>query len=199
MSTKTSTLSFYLEELKKKDNYTYIHSIHVARLTNIFCKLLNVSKKETEEITISAILHDIGKINVPLHILQGKTKLTDEEWLIMKQHPIYSIEYLKESNYSNVILENILCHHERISGNGYPRGLKETEIPYGAKIIAIADSLDAMLTNRSYRRKLSFEQVKEEIAKNIGTMYDKVIGEVILDNWVLVENYYSCDFIQNQV
>ena len=173
--------------------------MHVAKLTNIFCKLLKVSKEETEEITISAILHDIGKIKVPLHILQGTTKLSDEEWSQMQQHPIFGVEYLKDSNFNNTILQNILCHHERLSGKGYPHNLTENNIPFGAKIIAIADSLDAMLTNRSYRRRLSFEQAKEEIAKNINVMYDKVIANTVLANWNIIESYYSCDFIKNQV
>lgn len=199
MTASPYALSCCMKELREKDEYTYIHSLHVAKLTNIFCSLLKVSKEETKEITIAAILHDVGKINVPLHILQGNSKLTEEEWTIMKNHAIFSIEYLKDRNFNDSILKNILCHHERISGTGYPNQLKENEIPFGAKIIAIADSLDAMLTNRSYRRKLSFEQAKEEIAKNAGIMYDNKMVQVILNNWNVVENYYSCDFVKNHV
>ena len=199
MTASPHALPCCLEELRKKDEYTYFHSLHVARLTNIFCKLLKVSKEETQEITTAAILHDIGKINVPLHILQGNSKLTEEEWAIMKQHTIFSIEYLKDRNFKDSILENILCHHERVSGTGYPNQLKGNEIPFGAKVIAIADSLDAMLTNRSYRKKLSLEQAKEEIEKNKGFMYDEKITQIILEHWNAIENYYSCDFVKNHV
>lgn len=99
MTASPYALSCCMKELREKDEYTYIHSLHVAKLTNIFCSLLKVSKEETKEITIAAILHDVGKINVPLHILQGNSKLTEEEWTIMKNHAIFSIEYLKDRNF----------------------------------------------------------------------------------------------------
>ncbi|MBQ8776034.1 MAG: HD domain-containing protein [Treponema sp.] len=147
------------------------------------CKILNLDKNETEKVHIAAHLHDIGKIGVPDAVLQKQGKLTENEWQQMKKHPEYGANILKKSHRLSELSEIVLMHHERFDGKGYPFGKSGNEIPLGARIIAICDSIDAMTSNRCYRKSLSFETCYNEIKINLGKMYDPQIGQKVLDNW----------------
>ena len=147
------------------------------------CGKLGISHEETQEIHISGHLHDIGKIGVPDRVLLKPGKLNDEEWALMKKHPEIGADILSKSPHFSRIAAIILHHHERWDGKGYPFGAKGTEIPIGARIIAVCDSIDAMASARAYRKALPLDVVKSEIEKNIGIMYDPKIAQVALDNW----------------
>ena len=161
--------------LDTRDPYTGGHSQRVSDMALEVCKILGLDKNETEKVHIAAHLHDIGKIGVPDAVLQKQGKLTENEWQQMKKHPEYGANILKKSHRLSELSEIVLMHHERFDGKGYP--------PLGARIIAICDSIDAMTSNRCYRKSLSFNTCYNEIKINLGKMYDPQIGQKVLDNW----------------
>lgn len=169
--------------LDARDPYTGNHSRRVSDMACFLCQKLGISHEETQEIHISGHLHDIGKIGVPDRVLLKPGKLNDEEWALMKKHPEIGADILSKSPHFSRIAAIILHHHERWDGKGYPFGAKGTEIPIGARIIAVCDSIDAMASARAYRKALPLDVVKSEIEKNIGIMYDPKIAQVALDNW----------------
>lgn len=169
--------------LDARDPYTGNHSRRVSDMACFLCGKLGISHEETQEIHISGHLHDIGKIGVPDRVLLKPDRLNDEEWALMKKHPEIGADILSKSPHFSRIAAIILHHHERWDGKGYPFGAKGTEIPIGARIIAVCDSIDAMASARAYRKALPLDVVKEEIRKNIGIMYDPKIAQVALDNW----------------
>lgn len=169
--------------LDTRDPYTGGHSQRVSDMALEVCKFLKLDAKNTEKIHIAAHLHDIGKIGISDSILLKQGKLNDEEWKIMKKHPEIGANILKKSSYLKELAEIVLFHHERFDGKGYPMGKNGTEIPLGSRIIAICDSIDAMTSNRCYRKSLSFEDCFNQIQINLGKMYDPEIGKLVLENW----------------
>lgn len=141
------------------------------------------NEKDSENVHIAAHLHDIGKIGIPDMILNKPVKLNDEEWQIMKKHSSIGAEILSKSHKLSELKEMVLHHHERYDGKGYPDGLKAEQIPVGARIIAICDSIDAMTSNRHYRKAMGFEYCRKEIEMNLGKMYDPIIGKYVLKHW----------------
>jgi uncharacterized domain HDIG len=172
-----------VEALDAKDPYTAGHSQRVSDMALEICNLIGLKKEDIEKIHIAAHLHDIGKIGVPDLVLNKTDKLNQEEWELMKKHPQIGADILSKSKHLNELKHIVLCHHERFDGYGYPLGLKGEAIPTGARIIAICDSIDAMTSNRSYRKAHSLSYCHEEIEKNLGKMYDPIIGQFILDHW----------------
>ncbi len=169
--------------LDAKDPYTAGHSQRVSDMVLKVCEMIGLKKSDKEKIHIAAHLHDIGKIGVPDAVLNKVSKLDDEEWEAMKKHPQIGAEILSKSHHLSDLKEIVLCHHERFDGKGYPAGLKGEEIPVGARIIAICDSIDAITSNRSYRKAFDFNYCYQEIEKNLGIMYDPFIGEYVLRHW----------------
>lgn len=169
--------------LDAKDPYTAGHSQRVSDMAMEVCRLIGLSAEATEEIHIAAHLHDIGKIGVPDAVLNKTDRLTEEEFAFIKKHPTIGAEILSKSHHLSEVKDIVLSHHERFDGKGYPQGLKAQEIPVGARIIAICDSIDAMTSTRSYRTARSYEFCYDEIKKNLGIMYDPVIGQYVLDHW----------------
>ena len=169
--------------LDARDPYTGNHSRRVSDMACFLCIKLGISHAETQEIHIAGHLHDIGKIGVPDRVLQKPTKLNDEEWQLMKKHPEIGAEILSKSEHFTRLGAIILHHHERYDGKGYPFGAKGEEIPLGARIIAVCDSIDAMASARAYRNSLPLEVCRSEIEKNIGLMYDPTVAKTALENW----------------
>lgn len=169
--------------LDAKDPYTAGHSKRVSDMALKVCQLIGLKKKDADAVHIAAHLHDIGKIGVPDAVLNKEGKLTEEEWQYIKRHPAIGAEILGKSHYLSELSEIVLMHHERYDGKGYPQGKSGTEITVGARIIAICDSIDAMTSNRCYRKAHDFAYCYEEIKKNLGSMYDPVIGEYVLQHW----------------
>lgn len=169
--------------LDAKDPYTAGHSERVSDMAVAVCRLLDLTEEQTQQIHIAAHLHDIGKIGVPDIVLLKEGKLTDDEWGKMKKHPEIGSEILSKSQHLSELKDIVLHHHERYDGKGYPSGLKADEIPLGARVIAICDSIDAITSNRCYRKAHDFDFCFGEIQKNLGLMYDPKIGQLVLDNW----------------
>ena len=166
-----------------KDSYTAHHSERVKAYTELLSRFLGLSEASVSLITHAAHLHDIGKMGISDNVLGKPGKLTDDEFSIIKQHPIIGAKILMQSNYTHELVQIVLHHHERFDGRGYPEGLKGEEIPIGARIIAIADSIDAMTSKRVYRDAMSLDYCRKEIEKNLGVMYDPAIGRVALEHW----------------
>jgi diguanylate cyclase (GGDEF)-like protein/putative nucleotidyltransferase with HDIG domain len=166
-----------------KDSYTAHHSDRVKAFSEQIARLLGLSEASVSLITHAAHLHDIGKMGISDSVLGKPGKLTDDEFSIIKQHPVIGAKILMQSNYTHELVQIVLHHHERYDGRGYPEGLKGEDIPIGARIIAIADSIDAMTSKRVYRDAMSLDYCRQEIEKNLGVMYDPAIGKVVLDHW----------------
>lgn len=177
--------------LDARDPYTGDHSKRVSDMACFLCVKLCISHEETQENHIAGHLHDIGKIGVPDRVLLKPTSLDDEEWKLMKKHPEIGAEILSKSEHFTRLAAIILHHHERYDGKGYPFGAKGEEIPLGARIIAVCDSIDAMASARAYRKPLSLEVCRSEIEKNIGLMYDPIIAKIALDNWKELTKEYK--------
>ena len=166
-----------------KDSYTAHHSERVKVYTELLARSLGLSEGSVSLITHAAHLHDIGKMGINDNVLGKPGKLTDDEFAIIKQHPVIGAKILMQSNYTHELVQIVLHHHERYDGRGYPEGLKGENIPIGARIIAIADSIDAMTSKRVYRDAMSLDYCRQEIEKNLGVMDDPAIVKVALDHW----------------
>ncbi|MGB4509190.1 MAG: HD domain-containing phosphohydrolase, partial [Syntrophomonadaceae bacterium] len=123
----------------------------------------------------AAILHDLGKVNIPTEILNSPNKLQHYEWMIIKQHPVYGANMLKHYQIYDDVVSGIMSHHERFDGLGYPNNLIGEEIPWQGRIIAIADSLDAMVSYRHYRKEKTLNQALQEIWNMKGVQFDPYI------------------------
>ena len=164
-----------------RDSQTAGHSRRTALYSTTIATELGATERELKNIAIGAWLHDIGKLSTPDAILLKPGPLTEEEWRIMRRHVEVGHDLVKRIPFLAQAAEIILTHHERWDGSGYPRGLKATEIPLGARIFAIADTVDAMTTDRPYRAALSFEEAREEIRSGAGKRYDSQLATVFLN------------------
>nr|WP_309100329.1 HD-GYP domain-containing protein [Fredinandcohnia onubensis] len=168
--------------LDSRDTYTLHHSENVATYSEKIAKKMNLSKHCCEIIRKGALLHDIGKIGIPEQILMKNGKLTDKEYEIIKSHPTIGYEMIKHVGdfEKSGVLDIVLYHHERYDGKGYPKGLAEKQIPLFARIVAVADSFDAMISKRVYRDELDLKYTLNEIRKGKGNQFDPTIVEVFL-------------------
>ncbi len=164
-----------------RDPYTREHSSHVGKYSRMIAERMGFSEEDQRNIYCMGLLHDVGKVLIPSEILKKTEKLTDEEWQIMKKHTTYGAEILKSFEYIPYVKEAVLYHHERYDGSGYMSGLKGEEIPLVARIICVADSYDAMATDRAYRNKLPREVILSEIEKNKGKQFDPEIASIMVD------------------
>lgn len=164
-----------------KDAYTNGHSYRVAQYTRLIAKELGWTERQIEEIYYVALLHDIGKIGIPDHILNKPGKLTDEEYAIIKKHSEIGGDILKDITQLPHIREGARYHHERYDGRGYPDGLKGEEIPMEARIIGVADAFDAMYSARVYRKNLSLDAIVQELKRNSGSQFDPKFVNILLD------------------
>lgn len=137
--------------MRDMDDLTYVHSVNVALICNVFGNWLKLPKDEIRVLTLGGILHDIGKLKIPLEILTKPGKLTDEEYEIIKKHSYYGYDTIKNKEIEDQVKLAVLLHHERTDGSGYPGGFPNQKIAEAAKIVAIADVYDAMTANRVYR------------------------------------------------
>ncbi len=181
--TYIQTIAALSRSLDIKDAYRSGHTDRVSFYARAIAKHLNPQILEDRNFNYSLLLHDIGKIGVAEEILKKVDKLTDEEWHILKAHPEKGVEILKDVEFLAPALNAVRSHHERWDGKGYPDGLKGEEIPLAARIIAVADSFDAMTTDRPYRKGMSLEEAKEEIKNQAGLQFDPEVVECFLKAW----------------
>jgi putative nucleotidyltransferase with HDIG domain len=177
MSSQISSLMEIVKQVEKKDRYTELHSDRVANYAAKIAKKMNLNKGQLEKLSLSSYLHDIGKINVPEEVLNKTSRLTDEEYNLIKKHPVDGAKMLEGTNYEE-LMPIIEQHHERLNGSGYPYGLKEKDILLEAKIIAVCDTFDAMTEDRSYRKAFTAQYALDELKSLVDTHYDKQIVDI---------------------
>ncbi|WP_462408515.1 HD-GYP domain-containing protein [Neobacillus sp. Marseille-QA0830] len=176
ISKDISALKEITKQVELKDRYTYKHSDRVAEYSVKIAKKLKLGKEQLENLAVAAVLHDIGKIHVPGEVLNKPGRLTDEEFEIIKKHPVDGAEMVKDSFYKELapVIEQ---HHERINGSGYPHGLAGEDILLEAKIIAVSDTFDAMTEDRAYRKAFKEQIAIDELKRLAGSHYDKDVVE----------------------
>ena len=177
LSNKNVLLS--LVDIKNMDSYTYAHCVNVAVVSLILGISLNIPKIHLKYLCIGALIHDIGKTFIPCDVLQKPSKLTDEEYEIIKSHPKLGYDFISENfNFSSFTKSIVLQHHERFDGLGYPNHLEGEKINYLARIVSIADVYDALTSDRPYKRAMCPNDVLEYLMSNSGTFFDPSIVEV---------------------
>ena len=182
--------------VEAKDPYTKGHSDRVSEYAVLLGKKLNLTDEDIEKLKIGGLFHDIGKIGIPDSILLKESKLTDEEYIKIKEHPVIGYNILENADMFKNILDIIKYHHERFDGNGYPEKLAGENIPYLSRITSVVDSFDAMTSKRSYRDSLPMDVVKSEILQNLGSQFDPEIGIAFLD--ILDNDFNSIKQIQEK-
>ncbi len=174
------SIKTFINFVEAKDPNTKGHSERVSEISFALANEMGYSSKDCNDIRCIALMHDCGKIAIPVNILQKPAKLTDEEYEIIKRHTTVGGDMLRDFSSIKDMNLGALYHHERYDGKGYPKGLKGEEIPLIARMICVADSLDAMNSNRCYRPKLTKEVIIEELEKNKGKQFDPEIVDHIL-------------------
>ena len=171
----------FAKSIDIKDPYTKGHSFRVAEYAKMIAMKLGYSDKVLENIYHIALLHDIGKVVIPEEILNKPGSLTDDEYEMMKQHAQYGYEILKEIDCLPNLALGAGYHHERLDGKGYPHGKQAKEIPQIARIIAVADTFDAMHSTRPYRKSMPMENITAEMKRVSGTQLDAHIVDILLE------------------
>ena len=182
--------------VEAKDTYTRGHSDRVSEYSVLIGEKLGLPEDQIKTLRIGGLFHDIGKIGIPDSILLKPDKLSDDEYSQIKNHPSIGAHILGSAEIFKDIIPIVKHHHERYDGNGYPSRLKGEEIPYIARIAAVADTFDAMTSRRSYRGPIDIEHVKEEIKRCEGTQFDPQIAEIFLD--ILNNDYDKIKDIQEK-
>jgi putative nucleotidyltransferase with HDIG domain len=172
--TYDGTLEALVSALDARDRETKGHSLRVAKYMMEIAYHIGIEPGTTEWVDMQrgALLHDVGKIGVSDTILHKPGPLTDDEWVDMRKHPKIGHDMLKDISFLSGAAQIVMAHHERYDGKGYPHGLAADEIPLGARIFVLADTFDAMTSDRPYRRALSAEVSRQEIIKCSGTQFD---------------------------
>jgi len=178
--TMDATIETMSKIIEAKDPYTSGHQQRVSQLATAIAKELNFSEDKVEGIRVASLIHDIGKIGLPTEILSKPGKLSDIESNLIREHSQIGYDILKSNDFSHPVANIILQHHERLNGSGYPNHLKGDEILLEAKIIGIADVVEAMSSHRPYRPALGIDAALEEISQNRGILYDSEVVDACL-------------------
>lgn len=175
-----ATLEGWVRALDLRDKETEGHTIRVTALTQKLSKSMNINDDDLIHITRGALLHDIGKMAIPDGILLKPSKLSDDERKLVEKHPVYAFEMLSPIKFLLPALDIPYCHHEKWDGSGYPRGLKGEEIPFAARIFAVADVWDALVSDRPYRKGIEPAEIREHIRKDSGLHFDPKVVDAFL-------------------
>jgi putative nucleotidyltransferase with HDIG domain len=181
------TIEALAAAVEARDPYTHGHTQRVGQYAVVMAKLLGASEAEINSLRRASVLHDIGKIGIEDHILRKQGRLDADEELRMQRHPAIGVEMLKGIDFLDPVLPLIRHHHEKWDGNGYPDQLRADEIPLGARILAVADALDAMTSDRPYRAARTFEYAKAEILKGSGTHFDPEVVTAFIKSQHAIE------------
>jgi len=174
------TLLGLVSALDLREHNTGQHSQRVREYTELIARRFGVDEKKRREIGFGALLHDVGKIAVPDHILLKPDKLNDDEWREMRKHPDAGYRIVKRIGFLKEAAEIVHSHHERYDGKGYPRGLKGEDIPFGARMFMVADVYDALTSERPYHPAISYEEAAKEILNQKGSQFDPTIVTTFL-------------------
>jgi putative nucleotidyltransferase with HDIG domain len=180
-STYLRTIKVLAQAIDARDHYTHSHSQNVAAYSLEIAREMGLSWRETQMVAEAAELHDLGKIGIGDNILCKPFQLDDEEWRIIRQHPLIGARILQPLNFLGTVIDLVKQHHERYDGTGYPEGLREQEILLGARIIHLADAYETMRSPRAYRKvPIPQEEALAEIRRNSGVQFDPKVVEVFL-------------------
>lgn len=177
----SETLDLCSSFVDAKDPYTSGHSKRVAAYSKLIAKKLGFSDEWCRQVYYAAMLHDIGKCYVPDEILKKPSKLTDEEYDIIKKHPLKGMDMVKNLSSLPAVKGSVLYHHERYDGKGYPNGTAGEDIPIVGRIISVVDAYDAMHSSRVYREKMENDEIVKELIANKGTQFDPKIVDAFLE------------------
>lgn len=179
-SMRNKTIQVIMETLNEKSEREKRHSVQVSEWSKRIGEAMGLNSQLIKEIETAGLVHDIGKIAVREEVLNKPGKLTDEEYDEIKKHSESGYQILKSVDAYSSLADDVLAHHERYNGNGYPRGLKGDEIPLIARIICVADAYEAMVSDRSYRKGIPHEEALAEIIRCSRSQFDPVITEVFV-------------------
>ena len=166
--------------MEMRDPYTAGHQRQVAQLAGAIAQEMGFSAERVEGMRVLGCLHDIGKIAIPAEILSKPGRLSPMEFTLIKDHPRVGYEIIKDIDFPFPLAEGILQHHERLNGSGYPQGISGSDIIPEARILGVADVVEAMASHRPYRRSLGIDQALEEISRNRGILYDPEVVDICL-------------------
>lgn len=185
-------LELMVKAIEARDPYTSGHSVRVSAMSRAIASEMKLPYERVEQIATAALLHDVGKIHEKFApVLRKEARLTSEEHLLLQGHPVKSAELVGViSGFRGVVLDAVRSHHERWDGNGYPDRLKGDDVPLGARIIAVADTVDAMRTDRPYRPAATYEETVRELERCRGTQFDPAIIDVALGS-MLVRSMFA--------
>lgn len=202
VSKEQITLSLYqcvrtlADTIGFKEAHTPAHQHNVSQLSRTIAQVMGLDREQIDGLRIGATLHDFGIIRIPSEILSKPSKLTPQEFEIMKQHPVHGFQILKSIEFPWPVGRMILQHHERLDGSGYPGGISGDDIILEARIIAVADIVDSMISDRPWRKGLPVETALKEIIDGRGKKYDAAVVDACVDIYtnrreLLDPNYYS--------
>ena len=184
-----------LQTIGAKDHYTEEHSRRVTLLCIAFANYLNLDERQKSDLQIAAAFHDIGKIGIPDNILLKTSRLTDEEYNVIKTHPVIAANIFSVSDIYKDIYPIMYHHHERYDSKGYPAGIGGKQIPYLARILTICDSFDAIVSKRTYKEGQTIEFALTEIEKGAGTQFDPELApqyiNMVKNNMSYIEQIYN--------
>ncbi len=180
-SMRSKTIDLIMNSLFAKNEREMFHSERVGEICEAIAKEMGFAQVEVDQIRLAGLMHDIGKIGISEEVLNKEGKLKSQEWNEIERHSEIGYRILGSVNEFSKIADYILEHHERVDGKGYPRGLSDLEISLQAKIIAVADAYDAMMTDRPYRKALTKTQAVEQLKKHSGTQFDRNVAEVFVE------------------
>lgn len=166
---------YWMNELRQRHPETYRHCMRVAWLADKLSDRLSISQEEKQWLIRGCFLHDVGKLLIAPEILNSTERLTQEQWTLMKEHPEMGARLLKDDSLPRYVLDIVRYHHERWDGGGYPRGLKNQVIPFGARVCCVLDAFDSMVTDRPYRKGRTTDEAIAELYAHTGTQFCKEI------------------------
>jgi putative nucleotidyltransferase with HDIG domain len=175
-----TTLEGWSRAMDLRDKETEGHTMRVTDTTVHLARAMGVGEEDIVHVRRGALLHDIGKMGIPDRILLKPGPLTEDEWTVMRRHPVYAHELLSPILYLRPALDIPYCHHERWDGTGYPRGLRGEQIPLAARIFAVIDAWDALRSDRPYRSAWPEDRVREYLRQSAGTLFDPTVVDVFL-------------------
>lgn len=175
------TIEGWSNALDLRDKETEGHTQRVTELCIEFAQTVGVNEADLEFVRMGSLLHDVGKLGVPDAILLKPDKLTEEEWVVMRMHPVYAYQWLSPITFLNKAVDIPYCHHEKWDGSGYPRGLRGEDIPLSARLFAIVDVWDALNSDRPYRSAMPREKVLEHIQEESGKHFDPELVPIFIN------------------
>lgn len=181
-----------------KEQYTPTHQHNVAQISRCIAQIMCLDRDIIDGIRIGATLHDFGILRIPSEILNKPDKLTSQEYEIMKQHPVHGYQTLKSIEFPWPVGRMVLQHHERMDGSGYPGGIKGAEIILEARIIAVADIVDSMTSDRPWRKALPMEFALDELKKYSGIKYDKAVVDACFELYTNQQHRLDPDYYRKQ-